>query len=109
MSCCFSLYAVQERTSLKDHGRRHSDPNLSAAIPPGGEANDVVSMESMKSSDVEFETGSLHDEIGNMCNVCTYYRMYVVTICLRVICYVVCSIEITNCVVFHTRRGIMWV
>lgn len=56
---------------MKDHGRRHSDPNLST-IHPGGEANDVVSMESMKSSDVEFETGSLHDEIGMYIYVCVY-------------------------------------
>ena len=54
---------------MRDQGRRHSDPNL-ATIHPGGEANDVISMESMKSSDVEFETGSLHDEIS-VC-VCSY-------------------------------------
>ena len=64
-----SPYTDQDRTSLKDHGRRHSDPNL-PTIHPGGEANDVISMESMKSSDVEFETGSLHDEIGTCVCIC---------------------------------------
>ena len=69
MSCSLSCHTVQERVSLKDHGRRHSDPNLSTALP-AGETNDVVSISSMKSSDIEFETGSLHDEIG------TYVHIY---------------------------------